>query len=160
MEAEILPEQRDEVAVAEPSAPPPVRGRPFVKGQSGNPAGRPSRARVAAVVAEGLIGRKTVRLTNKLLDLALAGDPAALRLCLDRIVPRRREAPIHLAMPPIDGTADLPAAMAAVVNAAATGAITSAQADALARMVDTFIRAIDAGDFEQRLQRLERYYGE
>lgn len=146
-----------------PDRPPPPaaapRGRPFVKGQSGNPAGRPSRARMAAVVAEGLIGRKTVPLTNKVIELALAGDRAALRLCLERIAPRRRESPIALALPPIEGTADIGAAMAAVVNAAATGAITSVQADVLARMVTTFIRAIDVGDFERRLRSLEAVQG-
>jgi hypothetical protein len=133
------------------------RGRPFVKGQSGNPAGRPSRARQAAVVAEALIGRRTVPLTNKAIDLALAGDRVALRLCLDRIMPRRREAPIALPLPPIAGTADIGAAMAAVVNAAATGAVTSAQAGALARVVTTFIRAIETGDFERRLTELEAW---
>jgi hypothetical protein len=44
--------------------------------RSGNPAGPPSRARQAAIVAEALIARKTVPLTNKLIELALTGDRA------------------------------------------------------------------------------------
>lgn len=148
-------EPRQSAETPRPGLP---RGRPFVKGQSGNPAGRPSRVRLAAVVAEGLIGRKTVALTNKLISLALAGDRAALRLCLERITPLKREQPIELGLPPIEGAADLGRAMAAVVNAAATGAITSRQAAALARAVTTFVRAIDAADFEKRLQELEAQY--
>lgn len=151
-----LKEQRPDDEAPDRPAQPAVCGRPFAKGHSGNPAGRPSRARQAAVVAEALIGRKTVPLVNKAIALALAGDRAALRLCLDRIVPRRREAPIALPLPPIESSADIGAAMAAVVNAAATGAVTSAQADALARVVTTFLRAIEAGDFEQRLADLEK----
>jgi len=115
-----------------PSAP---RGRPWVKGQSGNPAGRPSRARQAAVVAEALIARKTVPLTMKALELALAGDRAALRLCLDRIVPARREPPIDLDLPPIAGRSDLLIALTTVADAAASGALTSSQSATLTRML-------------------------
>jgi hypothetical protein len=119
-----------------PQSPPAPRGRPFVKGQSGNPAGRPPRKRQVAAVAEYLIGRKTIVLTEKLIDLALAGDKTALRMCLDRIAPPRREPPAWLPLPPVEHRSDARAAMAAVVDAAAAGAITSAQAAALARMLD------------------------
>jgi hypothetical protein len=86
MESPQAVEQRPRAgAPPEPVAP---RGRPWVKGQSGNPAGRPSRARQAAIVAEALIQRKTVPLTNKVLELALGGDRIALRACVDRIAPR------------------------------------------------------------------------
>ena len=109
------------------------RGRPWVKGQSGNPAGRPSRARQAARVAQGLIGRKTVPLTNKLIELALLGDRAALKLCLDRIAPPRREPPIDLDLPDIKSRADLLVALTAI--AAAADALTSTQAATLTRML-------------------------
>jgi hypothetical protein len=151
-------EQRaeDEQAADRPRPAAP-RGRPFVKGQSGNPAGRPNRARQAAVVAEAMIGRKTVPLTQKIIDLALAGDRAALRLCLDRIVPRRREMPIDLRLPPIEGAADISAAMAAVANAAASGAINSVQGAALARLITILLLAIETGDFDRRLRVVEAH---
>jgi chromosome segregation and condensation protein ScpB len=115
-----------------PAAP---RGRPWIRGQSGNPAGRPSRARQAAVVAEALIARKTVPLTMKALELALGGDRAALRLCLDRIAPARREPPIDLDLLPIKGRSDLLIALTAVADAAASGALTSSQSATLTRML-------------------------
>ncbi len=111
------------------------RGRPWVKGQSGNPAGRPSRARRAAVVAEALIGRKTVPLTNKLIEIALAGDRAALRLCIDRIAPPRREPPIDLDLPMIKGRSDLLDALTVIADAAASGALSSSQSATLTRML-------------------------
>jgi hypothetical protein len=117
------------------SAPVAPRGRPWVKGQSGNPAGRPSRARQAAVVAEALIARKTVPLTMKALELALAGDRAVLRLCLDRIAPARREPPIDLDLPPIKGRSDLLIALTAVADATASGTLTSSQSATLTRML-------------------------
>ena len=128
-----IAEQRpaDEAAI-EPVAP---RGRPWVKGQSGNPRGRPSRARQAAYVAEALIQRKTVPLTDKLIELALAGDRTALRLCLDRIAPARREPPIDLDLPRINNRADLLVALTAIADAAASGALTSSQSATLTQML-------------------------
>ena len=66
------------------SPPAPVRGRPFLKGQSGNPRGRRYGSRnkktlAAAVLLEGEAGA----LTRKAVELALEGDPTALRLCID-----------------------------------------------------------------------------
>src|SRR5437763_6523413 len=46
-------------------------------------------------------------LTRKALELALASDPAALRLCLDRTVVPRRERSVDLALPSIRGAADI-----------------------------------------------------
>ena len=112
------------------------RGRPFVKGQSGNLAGRPSRAAKAAYVAGALIANKTVPLTTKLIDLALAGDRAALRMCLDRIAPPPREAPVALDLPPLMNGGDLADAIAAVIDAAATGILPPTQA---AKLVGTML---------------------
>ena len=121
------------------------RGRPFVKGQSGNPAGRPSRARRAAVVAEALIGHMTVPLTKKAISLALDGDRAALRLCLERIIPPRREAPVALDLPPLHSNADLADAIAAVIDAAARGAVTSSQAASMVRVMTSLLEPTPNG---------------
>ena len=68
------------------------RGRPFVKGQSGNPAGRPRRPRMGSTIAVQLaIEGAAEALGRKAVELALGGDAAALRLCLDRLMPSRRD---------------------------------------------------------------------
>src|SRR5271163_1986686 len=77
-----------------------ARGRPFPKGQSGNPAGRPrGSSNRATRAAEILLDSEAAALTRKAVELALAGDPAALRLCLDRTVAPRRERAVELAFP-------------------------------------------------------------
>ena len=45
--------------------------------------------------------------------------------------------------------------MKAVTSALASGAITPGEAERIAAVVDTFVRAIDASDFDRRLQGLE-----
>jgi len=116
------------------------RGR-FLKGASGNPLGRPpgimnQATRDAAV----LLGGEAGALTKKAIELALAGDIAALRLCIDRIIAPQREQPIAFAMPPIDKAGDLAAAATALTVAAAQGAMTPAEAASLAQVLEAHAR--------------------
>jgi hypothetical protein len=81
-------------------------------------------------------------LTRKAVELALAGDPTALRLCIERIPPPCRERPVKFALPTIENAADISAAMNAVTSALARGIITPGEAERIATVVDTFARAI------------------
>ena len=135
------------------------KGR-FVKGQSGNPKGRPVGARNKATeTAELLLDGEAEALTRRAVELALAGDGMALRLCLERIIPPRRGRPVQLGLPPVCGAADLGGTMAAITNAAGRGAITPGEAAELARVVEIFVRAVEASDFEKRLRQLEERHG-
>ena len=71
----------------------------FPPGQSGNPAGRPKGARNKATLAlETLLDGQAEALTQKAIELALGGDMMALRMCLDRILPARRDRPVSIEM--------------------------------------------------------------
>ena len=73
------------------------RGRPFPKGTSGNPAGKPCGARHRTTrAAELLLDGEARALTRKCIELAKEGDRSALRLCLERIIPPRRDRPPFL----------------------------------------------------------------
>ena len=66
----------------------------FKPGQSGNPSGRPKGARHRTTVAiEALLEGEGEALTRKAIELAKAGDMQALRLCMDRLAPPRRDFP-------------------------------------------------------------------
>ena len=131
-------------------------GGRFRRGHSGNPKGRPPRpnARAAAALLDGA----AEALTRKAVEMALAGDPAALRLCLDRVVGPRRGRPVELSgaftLPPLAGARDLAAAMSSVAAAATQGVITPDEAVALAQMIESFTRTLDAAHVERR-----RYWG-
>jgi hypothetical protein len=90
------------------------RGR-FARGRSGNPAGRPRGCRDHINrAARLLLAGEGEALTRKAVELALASDPAALRLCLERILPPCRERIVKFVLPPIESAADIAAAMKAV----------------------------------------------
>lgn len=116
---------------------PQPRGRPWTKGQSGNPAGRPPRIHPPAAVAEYVIGRKTIPLAKKVRDLALAGDRTMLKLWFQHVALPRRGAPDWLGLPLVEDRAELRALREAVAEAAEKGAISPTQADALVRIVNT-----------------------
>ena len=95
-------------------------GRPFEKGQSGNPAGKPPGCRNhASRAAELLLDGEAEALTRKAVALALDGDPTAMRLCLERIVAPRRARTVQFDLPPIADPADIAAAMTAITRAVA-----------------------------------------
>jgi len=132
------------------------RGRPFPKGQSGNPAGRPRGSTNRATrAAELLLDGEAAALSRKAVEMALAGDAAALRLCLDRTVAPRRERSVELPLPAINSAADILGAIKAVAGAVGRGAITPGEGFALSQMIESFLRAIDASDFDNRLRQLE-----
>jgi hypothetical protein len=58
-------------------------------------------------------------------------------------------------MPPIRNAGDLAAAMAAVAEAAAQGAVTPREAMQLGQVVEAYVRAVEATEFERRLKALE-----
>jgi len=135
---------------------PKQRGRPFRKGVSGNPAGKPPGARhKTTLAAEALLDGEAEKLTRKAIDLALAGDGVALKLCLDRIVPPRRSRIVQIELPRIETPADIVTALGAVAQAMAEGQIAPDDAQAIAAVIEAKRRAIETAELEARIAALE-----
>ncbi len=106
----------------------------FVKGCSGNPAGREKGSRNrATVLAEQLFDGATDALANKAVQMALDGDAAAMRLVIGRIIAPRRHRPTSFALPALGSAADCAPAIAAIAAAASEGALSTAEASELSR---------------------------
>jgi hypothetical protein len=130
---------------------------PFKPGQSGNPDGRPKGARNrATVAAERLLDGEAEALSRKAIELALKGDVAALRLCLDRILPARRDRAVCFPLPNMNGTKDAVSATAAVAAAVADGDVTPSEAAELSKLIEAYTRSLQAAEFEQRIIKLEK----
>jgi hypothetical protein len=129
----------------------------FQKGQSGNPAGRPSGSRnKASIRMQEMLEQKAEDLVNKAVELAVAGNLGALRLCLDRMVSARKNEPLLCAMPPLAKAADAVAAIAGLASAALAGDVTADEAAKLAKVISLYVNTLEAHEFEGRLAKLER----
>ena len=127
------------------------------KGQTGNPKGCPTGSRhKATIAAQALLDGESEALTRKAVKLALDGDMTALRLCLERIVPPRKDSPVRLTLPPLDTATGLPAVTAAILDAVTKGQLTPGEATALAGLVETHRKAIELSELERRIAALEK----
>jgi hypothetical protein len=92
----------------------------FAKGNSANPTGKPKGARhKATLLAEAVLDGQAEALIQQAVSMALGGDPQALRICIERILPVRRDRPIEISLPKIAAASDLIAAAAALTDAVA-----------------------------------------
>jgi hypothetical protein len=130
-----------------------TRGKPFAPGNGGKPKG--ARHKVTLAI-EALLDGEADALTRKAIDLAKAGDMQALKLCMDRLAPPRKDRSIAFDLPPIEAVDDLPKATRAIMDAVSVGDITPSEAAELGKLVDAHVRAIEVSDISKRLEALER----
>ena len=136
---------------------PKQRGRPFRLGASGNPKGRPKGARNrATVTAEALLDGEAEAISRKLIEKALEGDTTALRLCLDRILPPRRERPVAFDLPKIESAAEALGASSAVLASCAAGALSPLEAAEIMGLVSKHVHMLELTEIEVRLTALEK----
>lgn len=133
------------------------RGRPFKKGQSGNPNGKaPGTRNKATRAVQALLDGEAEALTRKCVEMALKGDSVALRLCLDRLCPPAKERAIDadIALPDITAE-NLPQAAATIVQAVATGLLLPSEGQSLIGMLDGVRKSIELAEIEKRVAALE-----
>jgi hypothetical protein len=87
----------------------------------------------------------------------LDGDGPAMRLCLDRLCPPRRDRHVPFALPPITSAADAVKASAAFMAAVADGELTRPPPPTaeLGKLIETVLRGIEVTDVQDRLARPE-----
>jgi hypothetical protein len=126
------------------------------KGVSGNPAGRrPGSRNQATLAMAALLEAGAEQLINKAMTMALAGDTTALRLCLERILPARRDRLVHLDLPPIGTAKEISEAMSTIFHAIGVGQITPGEGEMMANILATQTNVFMAEEMENRLERLE-----
>jgi hypothetical protein len=122
---------------------------------SGNP-GRPKGARHKVTRAvEALLEGQSEQLTQVAIDNALEGDTTALRLCLERIAPARKDAPIQFELPVMSNASEAAVAAQAVLKAVSEGEVTPIEGATVMGLLEQYRRTLEASEFENRLEALE-----
>ena len=129
----------------------------FTKGQSGNPSGKPKGCRNATTILfDELLKDNAKELIEKTIEMAKDGDGPALRLCIERLAPARKDRPVWFDLPEMNEAKDAVNASAAIVAAVASGDLTPSEASELSKVVDTYARTLLSVEFEERLSKLEK----
>ena len=124
----------------------------FGAGNSGKPRGTRHKATMAVLA---LMEGESEVLTRKAIQLALDGDTVALRLCLERIAPARKDAPVQFSLPRMASAHDAAQAAGAVLQAVAGGELTPLEATQIMGLIDSFRRTLETSDLEVRISTLE-----
>ena len=132
-----------------------MRGRPFQPGNKygrGRPSG--SRNKNSRVCQETLEGHAE-NLAKKCLYMAFQGNPTAMRLCMERLMPARRHRTLNFKIPAVKTLADVDAAFQIVMSGIARGQLTPAEGQTVSLVLEGRRRVIETQELEQRIRSLE-----
>jgi len=130
----------------------PKKGQ-FQKGQSGNPAGRPKGTKDAIVAMRELLVPHAPALVQKAVEMALNGDAAALRICVDRLIPPAKARDESVSLPLGEGS--LTEKGNAVLTALGNGELAPDVATAVLQGIAAQVRIIETDEISRRLDALE-----
>lgn len=99
----------------------------FARGTGGNPAGRPPGSRNRSTAAmEALLEEDCEQLIQKAKQLAMKGNVYALRLCIERLLPPRKDRTIELGLPAMQTAEQILEGISTIIAAIGEGRITLA----------------------------------
>ena len=128
----------------------------FVKGQSGNPKGKPKGVRhTATQVSYALMEGNLEDVLATVIERAKSGDIAACKMVLDKVLPNTKDRLIALEIPLINDLNDVGNAQAEILQAVANGSITPNEGERVASIIEARRRSIESIDLEMRISQLE-----
>jgi hypothetical protein len=134
------------------------RGQPFQPGnQLGQ--GRPKGSRNRPKRGDDLLDQFAPHLMGECIRRALKeGDRTALRLCVERVSPARRGAPLSFKLPTIRSAQDAERAVEKVTQALHRGQCTPAQATEVMKFLQAYMQLLPDLQWERRLDKLEQKF--
>ncbi len=131
-----------------------MRGKPFEPGNKMGK-GRPPGSRNQRTVFSQMMDSHGEALIKQCQVLALKGDPTALRLCLERLLPPCKPSNNRFLLPAVKTASDVGLALQSVLQAVARGHLSAQEGEAIAAILENQRRAIESEEFVKRLQALE-----
>ena len=131
------------------------RGRPFLPDNTqgrGRPRGSRNKAKSPA---QDLLDEYAPHLVRQCIASALKGDPSAMRMCMERISPARRDSSIRISLPPVRTAQDVDKAGEKVTQAVWRGDTTPADGGRMMNIFESRIRVIESVQLESRIEKLE-----
>lgn len=126
------------------------------KGQSGNPAGRPKGSRNrATLLALAAMEGELDAVVRVVIDAAKAGDMAAARLVVDKLIPATKERAVTLDLPDSSTPEGIELAQSAILNAVGAGDLLPGEGATLSTLVENRRRSIETLELEKRIAALE-----
>jgi hypothetical protein len=124
----------------------------FTEGNPGRPKG--ARHKVTRAV-EALLEGQSEQLTQVAINKALEGDTTALRLCLERIAPPRKDSPVQFDLPVMSNASEAAVAAQAVLKAVSEGEVTPLEGASVMGLVESYRRTLEVTELEERLVQVE-----
>lgn len=88
------------------------------------------------------------------------GNMQAAKIILDRLLPPKKDRPIHFKLPMIYNATDAVTASRLICHAVGNGELTPLEGESLSKMVETHAKNIELFDFGLRLEAIEKHINE
>lgn len=129
------------------------RGGRYKPGSSGNPNGRPLGSGVAGAV-RGMLESRKDELVAKALEMAMDGDGAALRLCMERVCPPLKATDTPVNIEGLEGS--LAQQGRQIIQAAGNGELTPSEASHFLQALAAQSKVTEMDELERRIAALEK----
>jgi hypothetical protein len=118
--------------------------------------GRPQGSRNKSTIAlQEILDGHGESITKKCALLALQGDPTALRLCMDRLIPPRKEHPVKLKLARVTTARETSEAVSDVLQAVAEGQLLPSEGASITSILEVKRQAIETHEHDRRIEVLE-----
>ena len=127
----------------------------FIKGQSGNPQGRPKGSGISAQLRQAIEGEAEA-IIKAMIEQAKAGDMQAAKALLDRVLPALKPESQAIHLPELVAAGTMAEKARAAIDAAGAGAVSPSTASDLVAAIAGLARVVEVTELQQRLDELER----
>lgn len=127
----------------------------WVKGQSGNAAGKPLGTISRTVKLRNMIADRIPEVINTMIEAAIAGDVQAARVLIERVLPTVKSESLPVNLTPPDG-ASLADIGNSIIQAISEGSISVEAGAQLMSVLTGQTRVMEITDLERRLEAIEQ----